>query len=67
MKWPSNNTLIGIAGFLGLGVGCTGLYMHNAIQKNFKQTVFVSESLAKLRNHEAAKYLLGIQSSKFKD
>ena len=67
MKWPSNNTLTGIAGALGIGIGCTGLYMHSAIQKNFKQTVFVSESLTKLRSHEAAKYLLGIQSPKFKD
>lgn len=67
MKWPSNNTLIGIAGGLGFGVGCTGLFMHNAIQKNFKQTVFVSEALTKLRNHEAAKYLLGIHLPEFKD
>ena len=64
MKWPSNNTLFGIAGVLGFGVGCTGLYLHNVIQKNFKQTVFVSESLARLRNHEAAKYLLGRYDTK---
>ena len=59
MKWPSNNALIGVAGFLGMGIGCSGLYMHNKIQKNFKQTVFVRESLRRLRTHEPSKYLLG--------
>ena len=59
IKWPSNHTLVGVAGFFGMTVGCTGLYMHSQIQKNFKQTTFVRESMNKLRSHEAAKYLLG--------
>lgn len=59
MKWPSNHTLMGIAGFLGMGIGCSGLYLHSKLQKTFKQTVFVRESLNMLRKHEAAKYLLG--------
>ena len=63
MRWPSNNTLMGIAGIFGFGVAGTGFYMHNKIQKNFKQTVFVSESLSKLRNHEAVQFLLGIHTS----
>lgn len=59
MKLPTTKTLVGIAGALGMGIGCSGLYIHTNIQKSFKQTIFVSESLNKLRSHEAAKYLLG--------
>ena len=57
--WPSNQILMGIAGVFGGFVGCTGLYMHSQLQKQFKQTIFVRDSLAKLRENEAAKYLLG--------
>ena len=57
--WPSNQVLMGIAGVFGGFVGCTGLYMHSHLQKQFKQTIFVRDSLAKLRENEAAKYLLG--------
>ena len=55
---------MGIAGIFGFGVAGTGFYMHNKIQQNFKQTVFVSESLSRLRNHEAVQFLLGIHTSK---
>ena len=59
MKWPSNMALMGIAGVGGGIVGCTGLYLHSQLQKGFKQTVFVRESLCRLRENEPAKYLLG--------
>ena len=57
--WPSNQALMGVAGVFGGIVGCTGLYMHSNLQKQFKQTIFVRESLSKLRENEPAKYLLG--------
>ena len=57
--WPSNQALMGIAGVFGGVVGCTGLYMHSNLQKQFKQTIFARESLCKLRENEPAKYLLG--------
>ena len=59
MKFPSNNQLMGIAGIFGGIVGCTGLFMHSRLQSRFKETIFVRESLIKLRRHKGACYLLG--------
>ena len=59
MKWPSNQVLGGIAGVFGGVLGCTGLYMHSILQKRFKQTIFIRESLIRLRENGPAKYLLG--------
>ena len=59
MKWPSNQNLMKFAGLFGGFVGCSGLYMHSQMQKRFKQTIFVQESLGALRRHPPACYLLG--------
>ena len=48
--FPSNTTLMAVATGIGLVGGVTALTMHSQLQKSFKQTVFVTESLKTLRN-----------------
>lgn len=65
MKFPSNHQLMGFAGIFGGFVGCTGLYMHSKMQKQFKQTSFVRESLSALYKHKGACHLLGTPIKNF--
>jgi len=49
----------GVAGVLGFVTGCTGLTLHSRVQSNFKNEVWVQNSLTLLKQHKAAVHLLG--------